>query len=255
MIYPGLVSITFRKLQPEEIIRLVSKAGLHSIEWGGDIHVPHGNLKLAAEVGAMTREAGLAVASYGSYYLAGELEKNNCTYDEVLETAKVLGAPMVRIWAGDRGSGASDTACWERVVTDVRKMAEASEKLNIGISFEYHSNTLTDSCESAVKLMKDISHKNAGCYWQPNIGQSEAGGIQEISALKPWITNIHAFHCQGSEKRPLIEGFDIWSRYLGEIAKLPGDRNILLEFVKEDLPQQFLEDAETLKKLIRFVKI
>ena len=39
MIYPGLVSITFRKLQPDAIIKLVAQAGLTGIEWGGDVYV------------------------------------------------------------------------------------------------------------------------------------------------------------------------------------------------------------------------
>ena len=45
IIKSGLVSITFRELNPLEIIRLVSKAGLDGIEWGGDVHVPHGDIK------------------------------------------------------------------------------------------------------------------------------------------------------------------------------------------------------------------
>jgi hypothetical protein len=45
MIRTGLVSVTFRQLSAEEIIKLVVCAGLEGIEWGGDIHVPHGDLK------------------------------------------------------------------------------------------------------------------------------------------------------------------------------------------------------------------
>ena len=55
----GLVSVTFRKLTPEKIIELVSEAGLNAIEWGGDVHVPHGDLKRAAEVDADLDEWGV----------------------------------------------------------------------------------------------------------------------------------------------------------------------------------------------------
>jgi hypothetical protein len=44
MIQTGLVSITFRQLSPPAIIDLVRQAGLEGIEWGGDVHVPHGDL-------------------------------------------------------------------------------------------------------------------------------------------------------------------------------------------------------------------
>jgi hypothetical protein len=67
----GLVSITYRKLTPAEIIPLVRDAGLSCIEWGSDIHVPQTDLANARRVGEMTREAGLTVSSYGSYYRLG----------------------------------------------------------------------------------------------------------------------------------------------------------------------------------------
>src|SRR5687768_14765950 len=64
-IQPGLVSVTFRKLSPAEVVRVAVDAGLTSIEWGGDIHVPHGDLARAKEVAAMTTEAGLSASAYG----------------------------------------------------------------------------------------------------------------------------------------------------------------------------------------------
>jgi len=60
----GLVSVSFRQLAPAAIIDLCLQTGLSSIEWGGDIHVPHGEESTASEVGAMTRSAGLSVAAY-----------------------------------------------------------------------------------------------------------------------------------------------------------------------------------------------
>lgn len=59
MIYTGLVSNTFRKLSPREIIALVVKAGLRGIEWGGDRYVSNGGLKHSRAVGRITVDAGL----------------------------------------------------------------------------------------------------------------------------------------------------------------------------------------------------
>ncbi|MGC4030327.1 MAG: hypothetical protein QM754_01080 [Tepidisphaeraceae bacterium] len=98
----GLVSVTFRQRSVAQIISDVAKAGLQAIEWGGDVHVPPGDLPHAAEVRRQTAEAGLAVSSYGSYY--------NATKDpadlagRVLATAAELGAPTVRMWAGPMDS-------------------------------------------------------------------------------------------------------------------------------------------------------
>ena len=53
MVATGLTSVTFRKLDPLQVIQLTKSAGLQSIEWGGDIHVPAGDLDNAKKF--MTR--------------------------------------------------------------------------------------------------------------------------------------------------------------------------------------------------------
>ena len=40
----GMTSVTFRKKSAEDVIAIVKEAGLDGIEWGGDIHVPAGDL-------------------------------------------------------------------------------------------------------------------------------------------------------------------------------------------------------------------
>ena len=55
----GLLSVTFRNLPFERIIEMTAQAGLDGIEWGGDVHVPPGELKLAERIGQAAREAGL----------------------------------------------------------------------------------------------------------------------------------------------------------------------------------------------------
>ena len=104
MLTPGLVSVTFRKLTPEEIIALSAKAGVQSIEWGGDIHVPAGDVARAKEVGQQTRDAGLMVAAYGSYYRLAGGGRFPAPFEQVLATAAALGAPTIRIWAGVKGA-------------------------------------------------------------------------------------------------------------------------------------------------------
>ena len=81
MIRGGLVSITFRKLNSREIVDLMTRTNLVGIEWGGDVHVPHGEIALARDVAQMTRDAGLLVAAYGSYYRVGVSEADGLAFD------------------------------------------------------------------------------------------------------------------------------------------------------------------------------
>ncbi|HWD79704.1 MAG TPA: xylose isomerase, partial [Kribbella sp.] len=62
----GLVSVTFRQLAVEQVMEVAAGAGLSAIEWGGDIHVPLGNLVNAKRVRNLTEVHGLQVAAYGS---------------------------------------------------------------------------------------------------------------------------------------------------------------------------------------------
>src|SRR5690625_3937512 len=93
MFKTGLCSVTFRNLSVEEVIELTSKAELNGIEWGGDVHVPSGNLKHAAEVVRLTEESNLEVSSYGSYYRVGDIKSNPVSFEQILETAVHLNAP------------------------------------------------------------------------------------------------------------------------------------------------------------------
>ena len=67
----GLVSISFRDKTPEEIIEYSLCSGIDAIEWGGDVHVPHGDIEKAKEVARLTLDAGLSMPEYGSYYIIG----------------------------------------------------------------------------------------------------------------------------------------------------------------------------------------
>ena len=60
----GLLSVTFRNLPFEQIIDLTVQAGLDGIEWGGDVHVPPGELKPAERIGQAAREADAAPGSH-----------------------------------------------------------------------------------------------------------------------------------------------------------------------------------------------
>src|SRR5256885_10789300 len=72
MLHPGLVSVTFRKLPPREVVSLAKQAGLYGIEWNGDVHLPPGDLGKARDLRELTLEAGLQVAAYGSYHRVGQ---------------------------------------------------------------------------------------------------------------------------------------------------------------------------------------
>lgn len=250
-ILPGLVSVTFRKLTPREIVNLASRAGLAGIEWGGDVHVPHGIISRAAEVRSMTANAGLAVSAYGSYYRAGG-QNGPDAFAPILETALALGAPTIRIWAGDHGSAETDADGRRRVEDDLLRIAELSAAAEISVSCEYHADTLTDTGESARALLDAVGHTSIFTFWQPPNGASVGECLASLRVALRHLSNVHVFHWwpRPADRRPLVEGASRWRHYLTEIAGAESDnqstRFASLEFVRDDSAEQFLADARTL---------
>jgi sugar phosphate isomerase/epimerase len=244
----GLVSITFRQLSPDQIVQLVQMLNLDGIEWGGDVHVPHGDAARAREVAALTRDAGLQVAAYGSYYRAGH---DDVAWKEVLLSAVELGTPLIRVWAGKCGSQEADANYRAQVENDLRRICEEAQRENIRVALEFHGGTLTDTGTSARELLQAVDHPNLKCLWQPSNGRSVETRLQELKMVLPWLSNLHVFQWQvteqGLKRLPLEDGETEWLEYLLQVRDLPKDRFALLEFVREDAPNQFVQDATTLK--------
>ncbi|MFA6104323.1 MAG: TIM barrel protein [Victivallaceae bacterium] len=248
MLKTGLVSISFRKFSPEKIVQMCAKAGLDGIEWGGDMHVPHGNLQVAATVRKITDDAGLHIPAYGSYYRAGTKE-DGLSFEAVLATAIELKTQTIRVWAGSQGSADAGEAGRMLVIGDLRRISEMAMKAGISISLEFHGGTLTDTNASTVKLMDELSGTNVFFYWQPPVNQSFEYCREGLSVIHPRLTNIHAFHWRITERLPLAEGVSNWERYLEIVAVDGKDHYVMLEFILEDSETQFYADAATLKEL------
>ncbi len=250
MISSGLVSVTFRKLSPAEIVDLVRQAGLNCIEWGGDIHVPHGDCVRAREVRQRTLAAGLTVAAYGSYYQLHKSEAAGLPFAAVLETAIALGALTIRVWAGALGSATADAAHRAAVAADARRIADLAQAAGIAVTSEYHGGTLTDTDASAQQFLRETPHANFWTGWQPHPGGTVAANLAGLQAILPRLTTVHCYHWVNHDRRPLAEGVDSWRQYFAAVQSSGRPHSALLEFVAGDDPVNFLRDAATLRQLL-----
>ncbi|MEG2435104.1 MAG: TIM barrel protein [Ruthenibacterium sp.] len=245
----GLTSVTFRTLSAEDTIALAVKAGLTAIEWGGDVHCPPKNIEAARNIARLTREAGLAVSSYGSYYTLGEAEQAY-TYDDVLDTAEALGAGIVRIWAGHLPSAKVCDAQFARLVSEAKRLADLSQRRGIIMAFEYHGNSLTDSAENACRLMRAIHHPFCRLYWQANFERSVEENLRDIDIVRNDVVCAHVFAWKSNtEQLPLLEKEREWNAFYRRLEK-GAEIPYLIEFVKDGAPEQFLSDCTALKKIL-----
>lgn len=248
---PGLVSITFRKLPAEKVAALAKEAGLKWMEWGGDVHCPHGDVETAARVARITREYGLGTAAYGSYYRVGEPE-TFLTFEMVLASASALAAPVIRVWAGTKGSADTEPSHRSWIVQELRRIAEQAQGKGIRIALEYHGGTLTDTCDSALKLVEETSHPNVRLLWQPAQGLPADQAARDLRRVLPWLEHLHVFYWwPKGERHALKEGMDRWKLYFSVLRDEKRDIPVLLEFVLGDAEEQLRRDAETLRALVQ----
>jgi len=251
-LHPGLVSITFRGLSAEELIELVVRANQKGIEWGGDVHVPHGDTRKAEQVARWTRDAGLETAAYGSYYRLAEPD-DSPDIEAVLDSAEALGAPTIRVWAGKQDSANADDAYRTAVEEDARRVCGLARNRGLRVALEYHANTLTDSIPSSVALLEALALDNLDTLWQPPNGQPEDVCEESLRSVLPRVSNIHVFHWGPGgwgDRYPLSEGTERWSNYFRILDEQPQPRWALMEFVPDDSTQQYLEDAAVLNRLL-----
>jgi len=252
MINSGLVSISFRQLTVEQIIELVKKSGLDGIEWGGDKHVPHGDVQRAKQVRQLTEEAGLKVAAYGSYYKIGVSEGEGLSFSMVLDSAVALGAPKIRVWAGKKNSEDASPQDWDLIVKESRWIGDMAAAKGIKIVYEFHGGTLTNTAASCKKLLETVAHSNVMTYWQPTLGVKCADNAAGLKSVLPWVQGTHVFHWWPDHltRFALSEGEADWSCYFEVLKSSKRDMFAMMEFVKDDNPENFAPDAATLKKLL-----
>ena len=235
---PGICSVTLRSQGIDDVVRISSDAGFAGIEWGTDVHVS--DSESAAHAKEATVAAGLSVLSLGSYYRCGAFED----FGRALDLATGLGAPRIRVWAGELGSAEANEDHWDAVVQDTRRIADLSAARGIAIAFEYHGNTLTDSPATTLDLLNRVNHPNVGTYWQPAVGLSDKQALESLHEVLPHLAGVHCFSWgPEAERFPLRNRKLLWQTVTDVLRGNGKDMDIMLEFVEDDLPENVLNDA------------
>jgi 3-dehydroshikimate dehydratase len=250
MFISGLVSVTFRDKTPEEIINLCVENGLEAVEWGENAHVFAGDEEGSRALKEKTLAAGLKIAAYGSYYRCETRPEED--FAGSLKSAKALGAPVIRVWAGRMGSAEADESYFETLAENAALAAKMAAVEGIKVGFEWHNKTLTDTNESAKRLLEKAASDNLFCLWQPTPEIPMEERTKGIKMLGDKLSHLHVYSWSDERKRLEFdaEGYpDKWRTYFSAVKK-QGDCYALLEFVKDNSQEQFVRDAAAFKKLL-----
>lgn len=233
----GVVSVTFRDMEEELLIGLVREAGLDGIEWGGEKHTPLTGLKRVEQTAGLTRQAGLRTLAYGSYY------RSDSDPAPVAELAHAMKPEWIRIWTGRKSPEQCSAEEYCCIVENIQLLCELSPA---DVAAEWHPGTLTETPESAAKLLADVAHPKFYTYFQRNWNRDNFSDLEKIDHDR--IRAIHVQQYANGKYFPLDAGREEWLRLF---RILPEDAPALIEFVKDNTVEQFKEDAASLKDFLR----
>ncbi|MBO3749268.1 TIM barrel protein [Streptosporangiaceae bacterium NEAU-GS5] len=244
---PGLCSVTFRALPVPTVVELAAAAGLAVIEWGSDVHVPAHDLAGARETGRRTADAGLTAGSYGTYIHLGRDHE----FGQTIAAAVALGAPRIRVWAGTVASASATAAERAAVVAGARALAAQAEDAGLVVGLEFHDGGLTDTAESTLALLAEIDRPAVRPYWQPPPGSADPETLAGLDLLLPHVVAVHAYSLSPDARwLPLDARRELWAAVAARLAARGLPTDVLLEFVRDDDPRRFAEDAQALHAIL-----
>lgn len=251
MLTPGLVSVTFRPLSKEEICERMETCGLTVIEWGGDVHVPSDSPQDMADACSLSAAHGIRTVAYGSYWRAGALsEASHEKFRQELGCARALGAKTIRVWAGTKGSGDCSADERQAVVATLQDACRGAANSGLTVSLECHGGTLTDDCDSALRLVDEVAMDALRLYWQPNQYRDHRYNVDTLRCTLPYVSNVHVFSWEGAAHYPLVTHTDRWREYIEILSGSGRDHNLLLEFMHNDSPAQLPIDSAVLRNWV-----
>ena len=247
MFHPGLVSVSFRKLSCEELIKLTAESRLSCIEWGSDVHVLPGDAVCARRVEKMMADNGLFTSSYGSYFRAGVSDTDS--FLKCVESCILLKSPTIRVWAGTLGPRQEKNR--SAVAASLAGCCEKAAQNALTVTLECHQGTLTETEDSALLLLREVGHPALRLSWQPKVGGVENENGRYLASAVPYLETIHCYHRSNDNLCQALEaGKDEWKHYLDIAAKSGRDIPVLLEFFKDDSVEQFKQDAAVLLEIL-----
>ena len=241
----GLVSVSFRKHSPEEILKATRNAGLSCIEWGSDVHAPCKDIPKLREIADLQKKYGITCSSYGTYFNP-EIHPLADLTDYII-AAKILGTNILRIWGGTkRGADMTEEELFSFTDT-CQKAAALAKAQDVTLCLECHMRSVTETPDFALTLMEAVNSPHFRMYWQPFQWLDTEGSLTVARTVSPYVEHIHVFNWKGSGKFPLREGTEAWKRYLS-VFKTP--RTLLLEFMPDDRIETLSDEADALRAII-----
>lgn len=239
----GLCSVTFRKMSAAKVVEIAKKAGVNYIEWGGDIHIT--NKEEARIVKSLCDNEGIKICSYGSYYRVGCADKNK--WEEICRIAKIMNAPSVRVWLGEKDSEETTQEEYNRILEDLKSICSVARKYNLLVCPECHDNTYNNNTDAFLKIKDELKADNFKTYFQSRYFRFDYD-VDRIERTFGFIENVHISYRDLVREQRFKKKDKLYiDRLLKKLSEMNFDGVVLVEFTKGSKERHFLKDIRKLK--------
>jgi sugar phosphate isomerase/epimerase len=251
----GIATIALRNYDVFTALDMAHDAGFVGVEiWGKPPHTPEGvDEDHTRRVRDRARSNGLAVPIFGSYVNPSwpEFEQKSV---EAIAIAKLLGARIIRIWAGNKEPDQAGEELWQHVATSLHEFALRAADEGLTLAMEMHCDTLALTPEGALRLLEMANASNLKLNYQ--VGNFAKPDVErDLALIGDSVVMVHAQNfkkscCDPAElERTLVEcgnvDYDKVLSILGvhgfrgyvEVEFLKGENvseDVLIELLKTD---------------------
>jgi len=193
----SLCTIAFRERLLEDAINIAQQIGFDGVEiWGREPHISENfDERRVRAARKMIEDRNLTICGLGSYLrFSGsaptEDDEDSPDLASVLHTARVLGAPIVRVWAGSSPSSKARKRDWNLCVQELKGACEKAANVGAEIAVEMQSGTFADTAASANRLLDDVSAPNLKLNYQPSNGLPPENPVKRLRSVVNRLASV-----------------------------------------------------------------
>lgn len=251
----GIATIALRNYDIFTALDMAGQAGFAGVEiWGKPPHTPEGvDEDHTRRVRDRARANGLEIPIFGSYVNPAWLELHR-TPEMAIKMAVLLGAKIIRVWAGNKEPHEADDELWQRVAESMYEFALRAEFEGLTLAMEMHADTLCLTPEGALRVMEMTGADNLKLNYQVR-DFTNPDVERDVDLIGDKVVMVHAQNfkpscCEeGKMIRSLVRGGTVdYDRALSllaahgfegyvEVEFLPGENvseDALLESLRKD---------------------
>lgn len=256
----GIATIALRRYDVFHAVDLAAEAGFLGVEiWGRAPHTPDEfdethTLKLRDHI----RSNGMKASMFGSYVNPSAPDYAQRSED-ALKIAKILGAKIIRVWAGSSEPHVATEEVWEHVAKSFHEYALRAEDEGIALAMEMHGGTLCVTPEGTLRVIEMSNAPNLKVNYQVQDARNPELE-RTIEIVGDHVVNVHAQNHrpspieEGRTEHCLIEeGLIDYDKALSLLAGHGFNGYVEVEFLKGDEVSEEIM-LESLKKDARYLR-